>query len=69
MSLEIESLESQNHHPSSTAKNETRYQLWMERMINKKLEEQHGVRTFLSNNDTKENNELFGVDAVVSRLV
>ena len=38
-------------------------------MINKKLEEQHGVRTFLCNNDTKENNELFGVDAVVSRLV
>ena len=46
MSLEIESLESQNHHPSSTAKNETRYQLWMERMINKKLGEQREVRTY-----------------------
>lgn len=65
MSLEIESLESQNHHPSSTAKNETRYQLWMERMINKKLGEQREVRTFLSNNDINENKEFFGVDAVV----
>ena len=46
MSLEIESLESQNNHPSSTAKNETRYQLWMERMINKKLGEQREVRTY-----------------------
>ena len=65
MSLEIESLESQNHHPSSTAKNETRYQLWRERMINKKLGEQREVRTFLSNNDINENKEFFGVDAVV----
>ena len=30
--------------------------------MNKKLEEQRGVRTFLSNNDTNENNDLFGVD-------
>ena len=51
-----------NHHPLSTAKNKTLYQLWMEGMMNKKLEEQRGVRTFLSNNDTNENNDLFGVD-------
>ena len=30
--------------------------------MNKKLEEQRGVGTFLSNNDTNENNDLFGVD-------
>ena len=30
--------------------------------MNKKLEEQRGVRTFLSNNDTNKNNDLFGVD-------
>ena len=34
----------------------------MEGMMNKKLEEQRGVRTFLSNNDTNENNDLLGVD-------
>ena len=51
-----------NHHPLSTAKNKTPYQLWMEGMMNKKLEEQRGVRTFLSNNDTNENNDLLGVD-------
>ena len=33
----------------------------MEGMMNKKLEEQRGARTFLSNNDTNENNDLFGV--------
>ena len=49
-----------NHHPLSTAKNKTPYQLWMERMMNKKLEEQCGLRTFLSNNDTDKNNDLFG---------
>ena len=49
-----------NHHPLSTAKNKTPYQLWMERMMNKKLEEQRGLRTFLSNNDTDKNNDLFG---------
>ena len=31
-------------------------------MMNKKLEEQRDVRNFLSNNDTNENNDLFGVD-------
>ena len=52
-----------NHHPLSTTKNKTPYQLWMEGMMNKKLEEQRGVRTFLSNYyDTNENNDLFGVD-------
>ena len=51
-----------NHHPLSTAKIKTPYQLWMEGMMNKKLEEQCGVRTFLSNNDTNENNDLFAVD-------
>ena len=30
--------------------------------MNKELEEQRGVRTFLSNNDTNENNDLFGVN-------
>ena len=30
--------------------------------MNKKLEEQRDVRNFLSNNDTNENNDLFGVD-------
>ena len=30
--------------------------------MSKKLEEQRGVRNFLSNNDTNENNDLFGVD-------
>ena len=37
-------------------------------MMNKKLEEQLGVRTFLSNNDTNENNDLFGVDVSGSPL-
>ena len=37
-----------NHHPLSTAKNKTPYQLWMEGMMNKKMEEQRGVRTYLS---------------------
>ena len=36
--------------------------------MNKKLEEQRGVRTFLSNNDTNENNNLFGVDVSDSPL-
>ena len=40
----------------------------MEGMMNKKLEEQRGVRTFLSNNDTNENNNLFGVDVSYSPL-
>ena len=31
-------------------------------IMSKKLEEQRGVRNFLSNNDTNENNDLFGVD-------
>ena len=30
--------------------------------MNKKLEEQRGVRNFLSNNDANENNDLLGVD-------
>ena len=30
--------------------------------MSKKLEEQRGVRNFLSNKDTNENNDLFGVD-------
>ena len=30
--------------------------------MNKKLEEQRGVRNFLQNSDTNENNDLFGVD-------
>ena len=51
-----------NHHPISTANNKTLYQLCMEGMMNKKLEEQCGVRAFLSNNGTNENNDLFGVD-------
>ena len=37
-----------NHHPLSTAKNKTPYQLWMEGMMNKKLEEQRGVRNFVA---------------------
>ena len=51
-----------SHHPLSTAKNKTPYQLRMEGMMTKKLEEQRGVRTFLSNNDANENNDLLGVD-------
>ena len=31
-------------------------------IMGKKLKEQRGVRNFLSNNDTNENNDLFGVD-------
>ena len=33
-------------------------------MINKKLEEQRGVRTFLSNINTNKNNDLFGVEVI-----